>query len=153
MKIIFLGVLGIAYCISLAYTGWTGDYVQLGKVCDPEQQNGGVANSKEWSGKVCFPGSKCNPKTKICDCADSSDGDWKRTFQKGECRLRPGSVCVPNVDQDYYRCVENSKCTKTREGVNVSMCPADAPCDTGDAYCLCEAGKTCLTEVVPAEPL
>jgi len=151
----------IAIIVSLLtiVTGlYTGDYISLGKPCDPALQNNGMANSEEWSGKVCFPGSRCDHQLKICDCSDSNDKKWKRTFENGECKLLPGSVCLPGVqDQSYYKCVNNSKCKVIRQGEDVSKCPADAPCDSGDAQCICnnEPGKEneCLTHKVKASPI
>ena len=145
-----LAIVVVMYAMTYLASGlYTGDFIPLGKPCNPADSDL-RPNSQENSGKVCTHGAKCNPEIKICDCSDSDDGRWKRTFENGECRLLPGSVCIPNVDQDFYRCVQNSKCTVTRKGQDPSKCPADAPCDTGDAECICESGKSCLTKVVPA---
>jgi len=114
---------------------WTGDYLTLGKPCDPAKD-------------LCFPGSGCSAETKTCDCKDSQDGTYKRTWQNKECRLLPGSTCIPRVDQEYYRCVADSVCTVTRQGQDPRECPADGRCDPGDAECICQPGKTCLTKKV-----
>ena len=145
----FLAIFAFIYVSTTLASGlYTGDFISLGKPCNPADQDV-RPNSQENSGKVCSHGTKCNAVTKNCDCSDSDDGRWKRSFEDGECKLLPGSVCIPRVDQGFYRCVKNSKCTVTRKGQDPSKCPADAPCDTGDAKCICETGKTCLKNVVP----
>ena len=133
--------------VTLANFGWTpegaqwipGTFAQLGAPCDATTR--------------CFPETECNPRTNICDCAHSPNGLFLRTFQDSDCRLLPGSKCVPSVDQFNYRCVHNALCTLIRKGVDPSTCPADAACDTGDAICICQKGQDCLNHVVEASPI
>jgi len=119
----------------------TADYLTLGHQCNPRPDQ-----------DRCFPGSSCNRRTRVCDCSDSQDGTFKRTFENNECRLLPGSTCIPRVDQEFYRCVQNSECTVTRQGQDPRECPADGRCDPGDAECICPPGQNCLSRKFRVPP-